>query len=129
MNVGLPGAGIGGLFYLASTLLLPARSLMRRLRGQSDAVSLRQHLHHVSIAIGIMAGLWTAGWLLGFVMPKEMLSAPGTATLLTSRTAIPLATFGFGVGTLLAVLLVVELAHWIHRQKPAMEARRTGVPR
>lgn len=130
MNAGLPGAGIGGLFYLASTLLLPARTLMRRLRGHSDAVTWRQHAHNVSIAIGIMAGLWTAGWLLAFVMPKEMLAvAPGMKTSVISRTAIPLAAFGFGVGTLLAVLLMVELAHWMHRPKPAPPpARSTGAP-
>lgn len=128
MNAGLPGAGIGGLFYLASTMLLPARSLVRRVRGHADAVTWRQQLHNMSIAVGIIAGLWMAGWLLAFVMPKEMLGAArGMATPGTSRTAIPLATFGFGLGTLLAVLLAVELAHWIHRSMPATpEARRTG---
>ena len=127
MNAGLPGAGIGGLFYLASTLLLPARSLLRRWRGHSDVVTWRQHSHNVSIAIGIITGLWTAGWLLAFVIPKELLSgAPARATPGSSRTAIPLATFGFGVGTLMAVLLAVELAHWIHRPKPATG---TGAPR
>jgi hypothetical protein len=126
MNAGLPGAGIGGLFYLAATLLLPVRSLTRRLRGRSDAVTWRQHTHHLSIAAGIMAGLWTAGWLLGFVVPQEMLhSTTGVATLVATRTAIPLAAFGFGVGTLLVVLLMVELAHRMHRPKPAAPPRRS----
>lgn len=118
MNAGLPGAGIGGLFYLGSALLLPARTLMHRLRGHADAVTWRQHAHNVSIAAGIMAGLWTTGWLLAFVMPRELLSVTsGMKTPVTSRTAIPLAAFGFGVGTLLAVLLAVELARWLHRPK------------
>lgn len=130
MNAGLPGAGIGGLFYLASTMLLPARSLVRRVRGHTDAVTWRQQLHNMSIAVGIIAGLWMAGWLLAFVMPKEMLGAArGMAAPGTSRTAIPLATFGFGVGTLLAVLLAVELAHWRYRRKPVTpETRCTGGP-
>jgi hypothetical protein len=130
MNAGLPGAGIGGLFYLASTMLLPVRTLVRRLRGRSDTVTWRQHAHNLSITIGILGGLWVAGWLLAFVMPKEMLNVTsGMKTPLISRTAIPLAAFGFGVGTLLAVLLLVELAHWMHRPKPAAPAaRRTGGP-
>lgn len=126
MNAGLPGAGIGGLFYLASTLLLPARSLLRRLRGRSDTVTWREHMHNVSIAFGILAGLWTAGWLLAFVMPQAMLrAAPGMTTSVITRTAIPLSALGFGVGTLLVVLLVVELAHWMHRPKPAAPVRRS----
>ena len=116
MTVGLPGAGIGGLFYLASTLLLPLRSIVRRLRGRPDTVDWRGQAHIVLMAIGIMGSLSLAGWLLAFVVPDRMLaSSSGAATAVASRTVIPLATFGVGVGTLAMVLIVVEIAHYVHK--------------
>jgi hypothetical protein len=77
------------------------------------------------MAAGIIAGLWVAGWLLGFVVPDEMLNpgavpAAGTGTSL--RTVIPAATFAAAIGTLAVVLAAVEVAH--HANLRALAARR-----
>src|SRR5687767_10078155 len=105
MTVGLPGAGIGGLFYLAATLLLPVRSLIRRRRGQA---------HLVLLALGIIGSLWLAGWLLAFVVPDRMLAASAIgASTVTSKTVLPLVTFAVGMGTLAMVLIAVEVAHHV----------------
>lgn len=125
MTVGLPGAGIGGLFYLAATLLLPIRSLLERVRHRNPRVSWQWH--SVLVALGIMSGLWLTGWLLALVMPASTLGggAGGHASSIASRTAIPLATFGLGVGTLLAVLLAVEVAHRVQSpRRAALSLRR-----
>jgi hypothetical protein len=126
MTAGLPGAGIGGLFYLASALLLPARSLARRLRGQPDATTWREQSHGVVIALGIIAGLWTAGWLLSFVIPADMRTAAswGPDATVATRTAIPLATLALGMGTLVVVLLAVEIAHRLHDPEPVKPRKR-----
>jgi len=125
MTVGLPGAGIGGLFYLASTLLLPVRSIVRRLRGRPDALNWRGQAHIVLMALAIMGSLWVSGWLLAFVVPDRMLaSSSGAATAVTSRTVIPLATFGIGVGTLAMVLIAVEIAHYVHAPRGERSTRR-----
>jgi hypothetical protein len=125
MTVGLPGAGIGGLFYLASTLLLPVRSIVRRLRGRPDAVNGRGQAHLVLMAIAIMGSLWLAGWLLAFVVPERMLASSSVAaTAAASRTVIPLATFGIGAGTLAMVLIAVEIAHYVHALKGERSTRR-----
>ena len=113
MTVGLPGAGIGGLFYLASSILLPVRSLWRRARGVPDTVPLRQQLHSVLIAFGILGGLWVAGWLLAFIVPDDMLprnTFSGTGAASTANSVIPVATFLVAVGTLVLVLVMVEMA-------------------
>lgn len=120
MTAGLPGAGIGGLFYLAATITLPFRSLWRRARGRPDSTSWRQQAHNVAMAAGIIAGLWVAGWLLGFVVPDEMLHR-GVASGLRAggasmRTVIPAATFAAAIGTLAVVLAVVEMARHVHRR-------------
>lgn len=128
MTVGLPGAGIGGLFYLASTLLLPIRSVWRRLRGRPDPVTSRQITHSVSIALGIIGSLWFVGWLLAFVMPAGKVaghSVIGGGGL--TRTVIPVATFAAAVGTLALVLLSVEVAHRVQLIRSA--AREVPEPR
>ena len=118
MTVGLPGAGIGGLFYLASTLLVPLRSLVRRLRGRPDVVTWRGQMHVVLLALGILVSLWLAGWFLAFVVPERLVTTSDVAST-TSRTVIPLATFGIGVGTLVIVLVAVEIAHYACAPKDA----------
>ena len=131
MIAGLPGAGIGGLFYLASTLLLPARSLLRRLRGEPDAVTWRHQAHNLGVAAGIIGGLWMTGRLLGLVLPDELLARPCVEAgphFGASRSAIPLATLAMAVGTLAFVLVAVEVAHHLHaatikRRRAARAAR------
>jgi hypothetical protein len=127
MTAGLPGAGIGGLFYLAATITLPLRSLWRRLRGRTDSIPWRHQVHNVAMAAGIIAGLWAAGWLLGFVVPDEMLN-PGTAsaagTGVSLRTVIPAATFAAAIGTLAVVLAAVEVAHHVNLRASAKRRAR-----
>ena len=127
MTVGLPGAGIGGLFYLASTLMLPVRSLVRRFRGRPDDLTWRRQAYIVLLALGIIGSLWLAGWLLAFVAPARMLASSSVgASVVGSRSVIPLATFGIGAATLAIVLIAVEVAHRFHAPARATPARRPG---
>jgi hypothetical protein len=114
MTPGVPGAGIGGLFYLASTLLLPFRSLTRRLRGHPDALTGRQAMHSLAIAGGIIGALWLTGWILALLVPDEMLRPVATTAggSVRARTVMPVATFATAVGTLLTVLIAVEIARY-----------------
>jgi hypothetical protein len=127
MTVGLPGAGIGGLFYLASTILLPLRSLVKRLRGQQDGVPWRDQAHSVVIAIGIIGALWMAGWLLSLVVPDELLTRGAmTEGAVPARSVLSMATLAVGVGTLLLVLLAVEIARVVHVWSSVRELDRSG---
>jgi hypothetical protein len=127
MTAGLPGAGIGGLFYLASTLLLPVRSLVRRARrGNAHPVDWRRQSHSVLMAVGIIAALWLAGWLLAFILPVEMRPAgsPGSGAVATAGTVLPVAAFGIGIATLVMVLLAVEVARLILAPRSERPSRR-----
>ena len=128
MTAGLPGAGIGGLFYLASSLLMPVRSLWRRWRGHPDTVPLRQQLHSVLIAFGIIGGLWVAGWVLALIVPDDMLpqnAFSGTGTPRAANTVIPVATFLVAVGTLVLVLVMVEMARLLQAATLARQETNT----
>jgi hypothetical protein len=123
MTVGLPGAGIGGLFYLISTVLLPVRSLARRLRGDDDGVPWRHHAHNLTMAIGIITAIWLAGWLLALVVPHGILAAPvpGHGAAAPARTVLSMATFTVALGTLAFILIAVEVARVVHVRRTLAE--------
>jgi hypothetical protein len=113
MTAGIPGAGIGGLFYLGSTILLPVRNLVRRLGGRTSTVRWREQAFMVLLTAGILGALWMTGRLLTFALPHQVLSRGGLSNSATggvSATVVSLATFAVAVGTLLGVLLLVEAA-------------------
>ena len=123
MTPGVPGAGIGGLFYLASTLLLPFRSLARRLRGQPDSLTARQAVYTLAIASGVITGLWVTGWILALLVPDEMLhSSAAAGGAVRARTVLPVATFATAVGTLLTVLIAVEIARYAQARRQTLGA-------
>lgn len=65
MMAGLPGTGIGGMFYVGLTLAMPFRELYRAVRGKSNA----QRWSFIGIQLGfvvaIVAGMWGEAWALG----------------------------------------------------------------
>jgi hypothetical protein len=119
MTAGIPGAGIGGLFYLANAILLPVRGLVRRARG--EVVPWRTLLPQTGLAAGILLGIWITGWLLGaWLGPGALRRAPllaltGSAAAHTARL-LGAATLFASVGTLVAVLFSVQLARLVVRR-------------
>jgi hypothetical protein len=116
MNAGLPGTGIGGLFYIASALWMPAH---RALTGHThEGRDWRRVLAQAGIAGGVLASLFMTGWLLGLMIAPEAAGAAGAAGAGTSavRSAHNLVRLVAVIGTaglLAAVLLAVEAAHLV----------------
>ena len=106
MNVGLPGTGIGGLFYLVTALLMPAVELLRTIRGRSTIARWRLVAHQVLLALGILLVLWATGWMLNHALPHHALASlraantQATHALGVAPTTLTLVTLG---GVLLAV--------------------------
>lgn len=71
MNAGLPGTGIGGLFYVLLALLMPVRELYLTARGRSSRERWRRVLRQVAIALGIVASLAGAGWVLSRMVDTQ----------------------------------------------------------
>jgi len=63
MTAGLPGAGIGGLFFILSAYFILAVELQRTLRGRSSLARWRVVLRNVAIAtamvVAVTAVIWT----------------------------------------------------------------------
>jgi hypothetical protein len=68
MVAGIPGAGIGGLFYLLSAFSLPIRLARRWFRGERRGLRARQVWLQVAMAVGVVGGIWATGWLLGLIV-------------------------------------------------------------
>jgi hypothetical protein len=59
MTAGLPGTGIGGVFYLLLAVLMPFRELVRLLRGKSS----RQRWAVIAAQWGYVAAIGLTMWL------------------------------------------------------------------
>jgi hypothetical protein len=89
MNVGLPGTGIGGVFYLLSALWMPFHELYQTVRRRSRPQRMRLIFVQLSIALGIIAGIWLTGWLLGELMMMRGWLAFKQGTTATATSALP----------------------------------------
>ncbi len=123
MTPGIPGTGIGGLFYLLSTVALPLREAYRRLRNGAPAARWRVIALQQLLAGGILAGMWTTGWLLGvlFSTARAHIMIAGTAT--ASHNVWRTATFALSLATLTMVVCTVELLGLWHRRRIRLAAR------
>ena len=120
MNAGLPGTGIGGMFYLASALAMPLREAYRRVRGRSPGGGNRRVVAaQLAIAGGILGAMWVTGWLLGLALAAARpITALGTS--LPPGNVLRTASVALALGTLAAVLAGVELLRlWVHRDRRA----------
>lgn len=71
MTAGLPGTGIGGVFYLLSALLMPLVELVKTLRGQSSGRRWLLVIRQLALASGIVVGMWMLGILLGLLLEVQ----------------------------------------------------------
>ena len=113
MSVGLPGSGIGGVFYLLSALLMPVDGALRSMR-QRTRLRPRLIIRQASLAVAIVIALLLTGWAIEWFIVSASTSAFAFATgTVLSGSAVPrvlrAATFAITFGTLGAVLLTVQI--------------------
>lgn len=119
MTIGVPGTGIGGLFYILAALLAPIRSLLlrRRVKVGSPGATGRLFL----LGLGVVVGIYATGWLLGFVLGPVVSSAAVVGSKSISRPEIEnFLRWSVLLASLLllaAVLLAVQVARLIVRKR------------
>jgi len=133
MTAGLPGAGIGGLFYMLSAIGMPFhaafRSVRRKLsdRGETDPpVNWRLVMRQFAIAVGILAALWVTGWLLALVIqayPDSLgaMKPPGGGHHVPN--VLKIGALVLSLGTLSLVLIAVQVARLIVNRRSDDVAR------
>jgi hypothetical protein len=121
MTVGLPGVGIGGIFYLASALLMPVRSLVAVLTGRAEEARWPVALRQAALAISILCALTATGWALGSVIGiffPEVVRVGGVAAPGHVRSVVRMSALVLSFGTLSAVLALVQLLRVALPAKP-----------
>ena len=112
MTAGLPGVGIGGIFYLASAIMMPVRSLYSVLTGRAHEARWRVALQQAAIAGTILAALWATGlalgWIVTTVFPHAALLGGAGTTPAHVRNVVRTSALLLSFGTLAAVLLFVQ---------------------
>lgn len=115
MNAGLPGTGIGGLFYLLAGLLLPVIEVYQTLKGRSSLERWRFVLRHTALAWGILFSIEVAAVLIKLVSDPVFtvgaLDRAQTQTLYSYiLSVVPIATpLMLSFATLSAVILAINL--------------------
>ena len=110
MNPGLPGTGIGGLFYIASALLMPAFEVWRRWRGDATRRG-RLVARQFAIAVGVVAAMSGVFWGLDTVLMLHRVAEHAAAAqhaALSLRVSALLVTSGV-LGTVLGAVEFVRL--------------------
>jgi len=110
MNPGLPGTGIGGLFYILSALWMPICEVWRRSQGDAPGqwpLVARQF----GIAVGVVAAMTGVFWALDtvFMLNQAAAHAAGKLHVMWSlRVSALLVTSGL-LSTVLSAVHLVRL--------------------
>jgi hypothetical protein len=120
MFAGLPGIGVGTLFYVLMALWMPLREIPRVLQGRSSLAAWKLIVQQMFYASGIVVTVMVAEkvmlWLMGDSQIKPLSPATWLHSELGARAtgsilAAPLAASFLLLG---GVLLVVEVLRVIH---------------
>jgi cytochrome c biogenesis protein ResB len=126
MVAGMPGTGIGGIFYFLLVVFMPIRELYRAVRGQSSLSRWAFILFHISLVIGILAAMWGTMWALNNIiqhLPAKYASAVASGSLFGEHVGVVAAASAFaGLISLTFVAFLVHLLRFVLRVKDFVQA-------
>jgi hypothetical protein len=120
MSAGLPGLGLGGLFFIFSALLAPFPELWRTVRGRSDLAAWKAIGRQLAQALAMVAAIDLTLRLTYVVLSAVGAGDPPAAD---DATVLPLNLIGITTGLLVLVLCGAKLAEL------ALRLRGGGLPR
>jgi hypothetical protein len=100
MTVGIPGTGLGGLFYILLVVLMPFREVVLTIRRRSSLARWRRVAFHLMVLVSIFGVLWVEGWLLDRAL----------ALFTTAKGTAPVRDFFLQTGQVAAIASFVVLA-------------------
>jgi len=122
MNVGLPGAGIGGLYYLICTAIMPFKEVFMTLTKPKHQFRYRLVFSQLSIASGIV---------LGFIGIYKLLNTLFKADL---SLQVSINNIGFlpnyslpvviSLALLVFILVLIEVFAFVYRKKDSASAKK-----
>lgn len=124
MIAGLPGTGLGGLFYMIASLVVIGRALVHGTRNGMTPAAWRGIARLAVMLSGILLAIWGTYWIIGEILAVNVPPPPVGIELPIDQTqtsltlpSIFIATLPVQVATILLLLASVELLRWlIHRR-------------
>ena len=126
MAVGIPGVGIGGIFYLVSALAMPFRELALMARGERGAGGAATWIaiaRQWSIAGGIIGAIWATGWVLGRALTTPLSRGTAMDVAAAHGVTLRLSALFLSFGTLTIVLALVQIARVVRHVARGGRAR------
>jgi hypothetical protein len=126
MTPGMPGAGIGGIFYLLSAVLMPFRELYRTLRGRSSRARWLGVGRQVGLASMIGGSVWATGWFLGLLLRPRAGNGASSAEIARVSNVLgvgPLIAALVALASVVAIVEVVSLTRRGLRRRARSQAR------
>jgi hypothetical protein len=107
VSAGLPGLGLGGLFFILSALLAPLPELTRLARGRSSIAAWRAIGRQLGQATLMVAAIDLS---LRLVYLAISLGGLAEAPAIATGVVLPLATVGVTAALMVAVLCAAKVA-------------------
>ena len=124
MFAGLPGIGVGTLFYVLLALWMPLRELPRVFQGKSSLAAWRLIVRQLFYATGIVATVMFAEKVMLWLLADPTIKPLSPATWMHSELGVRAsgsflaAPIAASLVLLAGVLLSVELLRLFHRGRP-----------
>lgn len=123
MNPGLPGAGVGGLFYILSALWMPVCELWR-LRRRDAPAQWPLVARQFAIAVGIVASMSGVFWGLDTVLPLKEAAVQAAGHAHAMMWSLRVSALMVTSGVLAVVLGTVHLVRLCLRLRTVRPAAR-----
>ena len=119
MAAGLPGTGIGGLFFILSAFFMIIVELQRTIRGKSSLARWRIVGRHAGVAAAMVASVTATIWLVHSLLFSATTKS-GTSGARTSSSLaheiVPFSPVLITLAVLMLVLLTSYLAKFVFRR-------------
>lgn len=120
---GLPGTGLGGLFYALLILWIGCQEGWRTLNGRGDPQRWRRFAGLATLLAAMVAALWVWGLLLGQVAASIDLAQAGSGTASAARRSLEAAIPAL---TLVPLLVLAGLLSAMHAARLVLRVRNRG---
>ena len=131
MTAGLPGTGIGGLFFILSAFFMIVVELQRTIRGKSSLARWRMVGRHAAVAAAMVAAVTATIWIvhrLLFPAASEAEATGGKAASGLTHEIVPFSPVLITLAVLMLVLLTSYLAKFVFRTTTPATAGTTRNP-
>jgi hypothetical protein len=117
MAAGLPGTGIGGLFFILSAFFMVIAETVNTVRGRSSLARWRIVARHAGVAAAMVAAVTATIWILhGLLFPAAKPESTGSSN--SSGQLVPFAPVLITMAALALVLLTAKIAQLLLGGRP-----------